>query len=92
MYGSKLVAGDSRSAVRVRSSALYTPCASAKTPRQKGLDIPPSPKKANLSTISNPRATAKSGEVRFSALLTEDSVERLELSTACGSPASNPEY
>jgi hypothetical protein len=45
-----------------------------------------------LSTISNPRATAKSGEVRFSALLTEDSVERLELTTACGSLASNPEY
>jgi hypothetical protein len=25
-------------------------------------------------------------------LLTEDSVERLELTTACGSLASNPEY
>jgi hypothetical protein len=79
-HGSKLVKGLGQRFESARR--LYTLCTSTKTPRRKGLNIPPSPKKANLSTISNPRETAKSGEVRFSALHTEDGVERLELTRA----------
>src|SRR5215217_8254960 len=47
----------SRKAVRVRSSALCTLCTCTKTSRQKGLDIPPSPKEANVSTTTSHRCT-----------------------------------
>jgi hypothetical protein len=47
----------SRKAVRVRSSALCTLCTGTKTSRQKGLDIPPSPKEANVSTTTSHRCS-----------------------------------
>jgi len=50
---------------------------------------------ANTSTAlprSHPRFALAELVIAIHPMLTEDSVERLELTTACGSLASNPEY
>jgi FGGY family of carbohydrate kinases, N-terminal domain len=47
----------SRSAVRVRSSALYTFCTGTKASRQKSLGVPPSLKEANSIMTTSHRCT-----------------------------------